>query len=567
MKLYLKFWLCMVSLGAIYFTSCSKGSDPVPPNNAALSITGFTPTIGTDGTVVTITGTGFSTTPSENIVNFGTTVATVTAATTTQLSVTLPPSLPYTSLKISVSRNGKSVESANLFTTNTEVLEGEIKADKKLTKAMHYLLKGNVLVTNGATIFIDPGVIIKGDKATSSALIIGRGAKINAVGTATEPIVFTSNQPKGFRSYGDWGGVILLGKSIVNQPGDQNIEGLVVEPRFQYGGSDIADNSGIMRYVRIEFGGIALSVGNEINGLTLGGVGSGTVIDHIQVSFSGDDSFEWFGGTVNCKYLIAYRGTDDDFDTDLGYSGKVQYGLGLRDPNWADVSQSNGFESDNSPTASGSPFTGAIFSNITCVGGSNLARGNGTTDGVGDDNFGRGAHLRRASSQSIFNTVLIGSNLAGISIDGNESQTKYEDINGATTADQIQLRGNVLAATRSALLPGRGGDFAFENNPISNQGVGTIGFSAPDAKYQDKFAANNLLNQPLASLKVDNLIAVSRLTNPDLLPGGSSILLTGAVFTGKGNDAFFDKVTFKGAFGTANWADGWTNFDPKNTDY
>ena len=114
-----------------------------------------------------------------------------------------------------------------------------------------------------------------------------------------------------------------------------------------YGGTDANDNSGVLRYVRIEFPGIAFTDNNEINGLTCGGVGAATTLEHVQVSYSGDDSFEFFGGTVNAKYLIAYRGWDDDFDTDFGYSGKIQFAVSLRDPEIADQSGSNGFESDN----------------------------------------------------------------------------------------------------------------------------------------------------------------------------------------------------------------------------
>jgi hypothetical protein len=533
-------------------TSCGNGNNTPEP---ALAITGFTPNAGVEGTVVTITGTGFSSTPAENTVNFGTAAGTVTAATPTELKVTLPPGQPFASVKISVTRNGKTVESANPFTTGLEILQGEITANKQLLKSRRYLLKGTVLVTNGATLSIEAGTVIKGDKATSGTLVIGRGAKINAVGTAAEPIVFTSNQPKTSRTYGDWGGVILLGRAANNQSLNQGIEGLVTDPRYQFGGTQDDDNSGVMKYVRIEFCGVALSVGNEINGLTLGSVGSGTELDYIQVSFSGDDSFEWFGGMVNARHLIAFRGFDDDFDTDQGYRGKVQFGLGLRDPAIADASQSNGFEADNSVGGTGTPLTAAVFSHITCVGGSRLARGLGNPDGVDNQAYGRGAHLRRNVSQSIYNSVFIGSNLAGISLDGVETQGKYD----TGTPEAVELRGNVLAGTRPVSYPARGGDFAFENST-------GIGFADPGA-VSAQFNAVNLVSASVSSLNVDNLVNVSRLASPVMLPGVGSPLLSGAIYTGKGGDAFFEKVPFRGAFGTTNWAEGWTNFDPGNTDY
>lgn len=130
--------------------------------------------------------------------------------------------------------------------------------------------------------------------------------------------MFTSEEAKGNRRPGDWGGIILCGKAK-NNKSEMQIEG---GPRTKHGGNDDADNSGVLSYVRIEFAGYPFQTDQEINGLTLGSVGSGTKIDHVQVSYTNDDSYEWFGGTVNCKYLVAYKGWDDDFDTDNGFSGK-----------------------------------------------------------------------------------------------------------------------------------------------------------------------------------------------------------------------------------------------------
>ena len=163
---------------------------------------------------------------------------------------------------------------------------------------------------------------------------------------------------KDRRSYGDWGGLVLCGNAPTNKH-DSGAGVGIAEGGIGslYGGPDGADNSGVLQYVRIEFPGIGLTAvaNSEINGLTLYAVGSGTTIDHIQVSYSGDDSYEWFGGTVNCKYLVALRGWDDEWDTDNGYSGKVQFYVSLRDPAIADQSTSNGFESDND--ADGSTLT------------------------------------------------------------------------------------------------------------------------------------------------------------------------------------------------------------------
>ena len=203
-----------------------------------------------------------------------------------------------------------------------------------------YLLKGWVYVGAGSTLTIEPGTVIKGDKDTQAALIIEPGGKLIAEGKQDDPIVFTSEMPKGQRKPGDWGGLIICGKAKNNQGVlNQQIEG---GPRTKHGGDDDSDNSGIIRYVRVEFAGYPFMKDKEINGITFGSVGSGTTIDHLQVSYSNDDSYEWFGGSVNCKYLVAYNGWDDEFDTDNGFSGKVQYGLSIRDPRIADLSGCEG---------------------------------------------------------------------------------------------------------------------------------------------------------------------------------------------------------------------------------
>ena len=204
-----------------------------------------------------------------------------------------------------------------------------------------YFLKSYIYVKNNATLTIQPGTVIIGDTTNKGALIIERGSQLLAAGTATCPIVFTSSRKPNFRKRGDWGGVILLGRGPLNTPtGEANIEGIPPSDDTKYGGGanpDPNDNSGVLKYVRIEFAGVALAPNNEINGLTMGAVGAGTTIDYVQVSYSNDDSYEWFGGTVNCKHIIAFRGIDDDFDTDNGYSGKVQFAMGLRDKTVADV--------------------------------------------------------------------------------------------------------------------------------------------------------------------------------------------------------------------------------------
>jgi len=277
-----------------------------------------------------------------------------------------------------------------------------------------YLIQGLIYVENGATLTIEAGTVIRGDASVAnSSLVVARGGKVLALGTSCNPIVFTSSKAAGSRAPGDWGGVILLGRARNNQSASQIIEGMAVgDARNNYGGTDDNDNSGILKYVRIEFGGYVFSQNNEINGLTMGSVGRGTEIDYVQVSFTNDDAFEWFGGTVNCKHLVAYRNVDDDFDPDFGYSGTVQYAVAVKDPALSDnptISTSEGFESDNDANGSSLlPKTTAKFYNVTQIGAfrcaSNNAAGYTQPSATG---FRRGARIRRNSELKIYNSILM----------------------------------------------------------------------------------------------------------------------------------------------------------------
>lgn len=417
-------------------------------------------------------------------------------------------------------------------------VSGEITSNTTWTKNNIYLLNGFVYVEDGATLTIEAGTIIKGDKVSKGTLIVTKTGTINAIGTECEPIVFTSNEPAGSRNYGDWGGIIILGEAPINVAGGSSvIEGGVDTPEGDgsYGGANPADNSGTLQYVRIEFPGIPFLPGNEINGLTLGGVGSGTTIDHIQVSYSGDDSFEWFGGRVNAKYLIAYRGWDDDFDTDFGYRGKVQFGYVLRDPNIADVSGSNGFEQDNDATGStNSPFSKALFSNVT------IAGPKVNTGDVVNVNYKRGAHNRRNTQASIYNSIIMGYSEVGVRIEGvNTSQNAMND--------SLQFKNNILS--------GHPDDY--------NCTTCDVAFNI------DTWAASNS-NQTYLTNNLVGLVDPFNLSNPDPRPtAGSAPTTIGTYFSGLLSDPFFTPTSYTGAFSTSdNWTDeSWVNFDPQNTAY
>lgn len=313
-----------------------------------------------------------------------------------------------------------SPESTTYPTPNVTIT-GNISQNTTWTSNNTYLLSGLVYVDSGVILTIQPGTIIRGNSSISnSSLLVKKGGKLIAQGTSSNPIVFTSNNSVGNRTIGDWGGVILLGRATMNQ-GVGFIEGLSAISDHQYGGSDDNDNSGILSYVRIEYGGYVFAQNKEINGLTMGAVGRGTQIDHIQCSYINDDAFEWYGGAVNCKYLVSYRNLDDDFDTDFGYHGLVQYGLSVRDPQIADNSYtlpsggstSEGFESDNDANGSNlQPLTNATFSNFTMIG---PFRGNNSSSI--HPAFRRGARIRRNSQLKIVNSI-ISDWATGVMIDG-----------------------------------------------------------------------------------------------------------------------------------------------------
>ncbi len=413
-----------------------------------------------------------------------------------------------------------------------------IKANQTWDADTIYFLRGKVYVTNSAELTIQPGTVISGDTISKGALLITKGSKIHALGTPSCPIVFTSSKSPGRRNRGDWGGLILLGKASVNTPtGVANIEGLPPSTLTEYGGGanpDDNDNSGELNFVRVEFAGVALSPNNEINGLTFGGVGRGTLVDYVQVSYSNDDSYEWFGGTVNCKHLIAFRGIDDDFDTDNGYSGKLQFGIGVRDPLIADISGSKAFESDNDASGSTNlPQTKATFCNFSCVAGS---------DSATNPNFRDGVHIRRNSHMNLYNSIVMGFP-DGINIDGTAAQNNV-------LADTM-LEHNIVAVTYAP-------KYVVTTSPSANSLVIDLLQNHADNRFYPGNTQVKLRNPYF-------------LNKPDMRPLTGSPALNSADFNETAlNDPFFQQVSYVGAMGkliTDNWAQIWVNFKPTSTNY
>ncbi len=254
-----------------------------------------------------------------------------------------------------------------------------------------YTLSADIYVESGATIEFAPGSIVRGSNKAN--IIVMQGGKIEAEGTLAKPIIFTSAARNGTKRSGQWGGIVMLGEAQNSKGIDVAIEGLAVDAKHVHGGTSDSDNSGTLKYVRLEFGGSILSTNNEINGLTLGSVGSGTVLDYIQVNTSLDDGFEWFGGTASASHLVSNNAGDDMFDTDDGFRGSLQYLFGRQVQ--ADSSDPNGFEFDGT----GDYVNAAGFESII----TEVDVANATICGIGGGglNYSYGMVVRRGQGPEI----------------------------------------------------------------------------------------------------------------------------------------------------------------------
>jgi hypothetical protein len=458
--------------------------------------------------------------------------------------------------KIEVDGNGTITPTPSNENT---ILTGRITADRTLKADYTYILRDLVYVSNGATLTIEPGTKIVGEKNTRGALIVTRGAKLIANGTAAKPIVFTSDQPAPQR--GDWAGIVLLGRARTNasyngtsglgeaEGGINNGDGLGL-----YGGTDDADNSGSLQYVRIEYAGYAFLPDKELNGLSMYAVGRGTTLKYIQVSYANDDSFEWFGGTVNMDHLVAYKGLDDEQDSDNGFSGNVQFVICQRDSAVADVSGSNGWESDNDAngvaviTPSGQttpqPQTRAVWSNVTMVGP------RATTSNIGNSLFRNGAQIRRNSAISIFNSVMMGWP-TGLLIDASTGTPTDVNITGtpviANQGINLFFQNNIIAGCATPLK-------------YTASSTAPTGWTLTELTNWFNLPANNNSILP-NSTDVKLADAFNATGNPDFTPQAGSPLLTGGTFTHPKLATGFQNVSYRGAVGAGDtWWKGWTKF-------
>ena len=427
--------------------------------------------------------------------------------------------------------------------TESTNLSGVIRTDVTLKTGKTYTLKGIVYVADGAVLTIEPGTTILGEKASRGTLVITRGSRIIANGTPAQPIVFTSSDQATPHS-GDWGGILLMGRAKTNasyngtaglgeaEGGVNNGDGYGL-----YGGADDNDNSGLLKYVRIEYAGYAFLPDKELNGLSMYAVGRGTTISHVQVSFAADDSFEWFGGTVNCDHLIAYKGLDDEFDSDNGFSGKVQFVIGIRDSAIADVSGSNGFESDNDAGGSSlTPKTNPVFANLTMVG----PKQNLTS--IGNALYRNAAQIRRNSSLTAINSVFMGWS-TGLLIDATTGGPT--DLN-ITTDNTLWWRGNIIAGSATPLKYN-----ASTSSPT--------GWSTTDLTtwYNTPGFNNTVLN---TNPEV-GYTAAFNYDAPDFTPLSGAAILSGAYPYTDPKFSGLQSVSYRGAVGPSdNWYKGWTRY-------
>lgn len=393
-------------------------------------------------------------------------------------------------------------------------------------KDRDYLLEGLVFVNDGQTLTIEPGTVIRaktGQGSAASALIVARGGTLMAEGTAVEPIIFTCENDDLMGSVpietrGLWGGVIILGSARLNNLyGENHIEGIPLsEPRATYGGLIDEDYSGILRYISIRHAGTNIGEGNEINGLSLGGVGSKTIIDHIEVISNADDGFEFFGGMANAKYLISSFCSDDNYDYDEGFRGKGQFWVGIQDvQEGSQLLEANG----GSYPENGRPLSAPLLFNLTLV-------------GSGQVNERSQAEYSRNAGGWLANSILLNQQY-GVSI---EYKPDLEDSFQQFENGSLQLKANVF--------------FDVARNDTSN-----IFQVFTETEGVDLTEQNARIREHFSMEK-------NKVEDPGLIYTGGIYKLVSSdyLFTRLAPypDDWFDQVGYQGAFGTFNWASGWT---------
>ena len=395
-------------------------------------------------------------------------------------------------------------------------LSGSITGTRVLSNDSLYVINGILQVQAGGLIDIEAGTTIQGSSNQPSALLVRQGGRIDADGTPTQPIVFTSREPVGQRAPGDWGGVIIVGRSTCNGAAfnDCDVEGLPSPlDNLQYGGNpvDENDNSGTLRYVRIEFAGFELTSGNEINGLTLYSVGRGATIENVQVHKSSDDGVEIFGGTVDLKRILVTGAQDDSFDFSYGWNGRLQF-LAIQQ---AEDAADKGFEVDNNEVGDGSPnyynrpLTAPTIYNYTVIGRFPSAAGTGANTGI---------LVRRGGAGKFNNGILGGFGGYGLDIDESDATSAtYDNCSLDADTDQLRIRGLITALNGIAEID------PDADNELRCVKESSVSFSNPRLR--------NPINRQ----------------NPDFRPNNTALVTSANLVQAVPADGFFEPANYLGA--------------------
>ena len=566
--------LALTSFAALAFAACGGSDDPISPTptpaNGSLAVTVSGLPAGVNA-AVTVTGpSNFS-----QAVTGTTTLSvaagsySVAAAQVTASNVRYNATITGSPATVAANATATVTVAYAVAANPTVVLSGSIATNRTLTPDTNYVLRGFVYVNSGATLTVNAGTRIVGDTtALGSALFVLRGARIVANGTAAAPVVFTSQRSAGNRSPGDWGGLVIVGNARANRVGNVIVEGsngsvVGADPAgiVYTGGTVDNDNSGTLRYVRVEFAGYATLADAELNSFTFAAVGSGTTVEYVQALAGLDDHFEWFGGTVNGRYLVSYESGDDHFDGSEGYRGLNQFLIGLqstyltpRAGAGAVSADPQGFEVDGcngggcvAPSGANAQSAGRdeglwnmnVFANFTLVGPASGV----TVPGSG----GVGAVLRRGTGGYYVNGVIARWPRGGISLRDSTSNNRFQ-------ADSLIVR-----------------NLYFAENGGADGGFDAAGTNFGQASALAARNANIVVGTGVTAATLFTALPATPTNGASLdwSPAANSPIATGGLATFAADPriaarvgTFITPTVYRGAAapGGPKWWEGWTSY-------